>query len=91
MLGDKIMAQYGAENEALARVVAIGTDLVTAGIDSAFYSWAKEESIIDANTVVIEWIDDNPLSHNDPQYAPVGDYMTLQSICCERFIKRGNE
>jgi hypothetical protein len=88
MLGDEIMVQYGPGQESLARVVAIGTDSVIDEIDQGFYSWAKSESIIDKNTVTIEWVDVNPLSHNDPNYAPVGNYMTLQSICSERFIRR---
>jgi hypothetical protein len=89
MLGDEIMVQYGPDQESLARVVAIGTDSVIDEIDQGFYSWAKSESIIDKNTVTIEWVGANPLSHNDPNYAPVGNYMTLQSICYERFIRRG--
>ena len=90
MLGDEIMVQYGPNQESLARVVAIGLDFVVPDIDGSFYSWAKSEAIIDKDTVVIEWIASNPLSHNDLNYAPVDNYMTLQSICCERFIRRGN-
>src|SRR4030043_1443641 len=89
MLGDEIMVQYGPNQEALARVVAIGLDLVIDEIDPAFYSWAKSEGIIDKDTVVVEWVGANPLSHDDPNYAPVGNYMTLQSVCCETFIRRG--
>ena len=89
MLGDEIIVEYGPGQEALARVVAIGMDLVIDGIDQGFYSWAKSEAIIDKDTVVVEWIDTNPLSHNNPDYAPVGNYMTLQDICCETFIRRG--
>ena len=88
MLGDEIMVQHGPDQESLACVVAIGTDSVIDEIDQDFYSWAKSESIIDKNTVTIEWVGTNPLSHNDPNYAPVGNYMTLQSICSERFIRR---
>lgn len=90
MIGDEIMVQYGPGQEALARVVAIGLDLVIDKIDQAFYSWAKSEAIINKDTVVVEWVDTNPLSHNNPNYAPIGNYMTLQSICCETFIRRGN-
>jgi len=89
MLGDEIMVEYGPENESLARVVAIGLDLVINEIDQSFYSWAKNESIINKDTVVIEWVGANPLSHNDPNYAPVGNYMTLSSLCCEKFLRRG--
>jgi hypothetical protein len=91
MLGDEIMVQYSPNQKALARVVAIGLDLVIDEIDPAFYSWAKSEGIIDKDTVVVEWVGANPLSHNDPNYAPVGNYLTLHSICCEKFIRRGNK
>ena len=90
-LGDEIMVEYGPDRESLARVVAIRTDLVVDEIDKGFYSWARSEAIIDKDTVVVEWIGATPLSHNDPNYAPVGKYMTLQSICCETFIKRGKQ
>jgi len=44
MLGDEIMVEYGPGQESLARVVAIGSDLVIDGIDPGFYSWAKSEA-----------------------------------------------
>lgn len=90
-LGDEIMSGYGPGKESLAKVVAIGTDLVIDEIDQDFYSWARTEGIIDNETVVIEWLESNPLEHNDPKYSQVGNYMTLQSICCERFIRRGSD
>ena len=89
MVGDEVMVQYGPNRESLARVVAIGLDLVIDGIDPAFYSWAKSKAIIVEDTVVVEWVSPNPLSHSDLNYAPVGNYMILQSVCCETFIKRG--
>jgi hypothetical protein len=90
MLGDVIMVGCGPDQETLARIVAIGTDFVIDGIDQEFYSWAKSEGIINEETVVIEWLGVNPLEHNDLNYAPVGNYMTLQSLCCERFVRRGS-
>jgi len=88
MLGDEIMVLHGPNQEALARVVAIGIDLVVDDIDDSYYSWAKKEGIIHQGTVTVDWIGSNPLSHSDPNYAPVGNYMVLDSLCCERFIKR---
>jgi len=90
MLGDEIMVGCGPNLDSLARVVAVGTDLVIDEIDMGFCSWAKSEGIINKESVVIEWLESNPLEHNDPKYAPVGNYMTLQAICCERFIRRGS-
>jgi hypothetical protein len=89
MLGDEVMVQYGPNREALARVVAIGADMAIAEIDQAFYSWAKSESIINNDSVVVEWIGPNPFAHDSPNCSPVGNYMTLRSICCETFIRRG--
>ncbi|MBU1044808.1 MAG: hypothetical protein KJ915_10480 [Candidatus Omnitrophica bacterium] len=88
-LSDIIMVECGPDQKSLARVVAIGLDLAIDKIDKKFYSWAKSEKIINENTVVVEWIDTNPLAHDDPNYAPIGNYMTLDSVCCETFIKRG--
>jgi hypothetical protein len=91
MLGDEIMASYGPEQESLARVVAIGLDLAEQNIDRKFYDWAKAEGIISNESVIIEWRDENPLAHNDPDYSPVGNYMTLSSLCCETFIRRSGD
>ena len=91
MLGDEIMVGCGPNQESLARVVAIGTDLVTDDIDQEFYDWVKDESKLNDNTLIVEWIDVNLLSHDDPQYAPVCNYMTLECVCCETFIRRGRK
>lgn len=90
-LGDVIMSGYGPGQEALARVVAIGLDLAIDEIDQDFYSWAKSEGIIKKDTVVIEWLETNPFEHDNPKYVPVGNYMTLQCICCETFIRRASD
>lgn len=90
ILGDEILTSYGLGQEALARVVAIGLNLVVEDIDRNFYDWAKRENIITDQTVVVEWIGQNPLAHDDSHYAPVGNYMTLSSLCCEKFIRRCN-
>ncbi len=92
MLGDEIMVGYGPDQESLARVVAIGIDSAIKEIDQEYYSWVKSEGIINKETVVVEWLGTNPLEHNDPNYAPTSNYMTLQSLCCEKFIRReGNK
>jgi hypothetical protein len=88
MLGDEILVQHGSGQESLARVVAIGQDLVVDDIDDSYYTWAKKEGLIDQGTVVVDWVQTNPLSHDEPNFAPVGDYMILESLCCEKFIKR---
>lgn len=89
MLADEIMIRIGPDQESLARVVAIGLDLAINDIDKSFYEWAKNENMISDHSVVIEWIVENPLSHGNLKFAPVGNYMTLFSLSSETFIRRG--
>lgn len=44
-------------------------------IDAHFVSWVKKERKLAPNEIVIEWLDANPFAHNNPQWAPVGNYM----------------
>jgi hypothetical protein len=89
MLGDEIMVRSGPDLESLARVVAIGVDQAVPEIDSRFYRWARDEGILKEESIVVEWLGANPLETNDPAHAPVGNYMTLSSVCCETFVRRG--
>jgi len=91
MLGDEIMVEYGPESESLARVVAIGLDIVSNEIEQDYYSWVKREGMINKGSIIVEWIETNPLSHNDPNYAPVGNYMVLDCVCCETFVRRSGK
>ena len=91
MLGDEILVQHGPGNESLARVVAVGLDQAATDIEPSFYKWARSEGVIEEGSVVVEWMRANPLAHNDPELAPVGPYMTLDSVCCETFVRRGRK
>ena len=73
-LGDLVTvpAPSGA---AKARVVMLGETYEHLDIDPSFLSWVKSEKILKDTAVVIEWLGNNPFAHNDPQYAPVGNYM----------------
>jgi hypothetical protein len=31
--------------------------------------------MLEPTSVVVEWLGANPLAHEDPRYAPVGNYM----------------
>ncbi len=44
-------------------------------IDSDFLTWVKRDRVLQPTSIVIEWLGENPFAHNDPQYAPVGNYM----------------
>ena len=45
------------------------------GYDQQFLTWVTAERVLEPSSAVIEWIEYNPSEHNDPQYAPVGNYM----------------
>lgn len=91
LLGDEIMVEHGPGQKSLARVVAIGLDQAVKDIDTRFYEWAKKERIIEATSVVVEWLGlgSNPLASNNPRGAPAGSYMTLTSLSSEDFVRRG--
>ena len=60
---------------AKARVVMLGETYEHLDIDRQYLAWVKAEKILEASSVVIEWVARNPFAHDDPQYAPVGNYM----------------
>jgi hypothetical protein len=83
-LGD-IVAIPMSGGSARARVVMLGDTREHLKIDQGFLEWAEGENLLDASHVIVEWIDENPLAHNDPQYAPVGNYMfTALDSCVNR-------
>jgi hypothetical protein len=60
---------------AKARVVMLGDTYAHLEIDSACLRWVKSEKVLANTSVVVEWVGANPLAHNDPKYAPVGNYL----------------
>ena len=47
----------------------------------------QSDKVLRPDSVVIEWLNDNPFEHNDPRYAPVGSYMiTLVDEWVERDV-----
>jgi len=60
---------------ARARIVMLGDTYEHLDIDSKFVLWVKSDRVLRENAVVIEWLGENPFSHDDPEYAPVGNYM----------------
>jgi hypothetical protein len=45
-------------------------------IDKQFLDWVEsDKTLLEPSQVVVEWIGRNPFAHNDPKYAPVGNYM----------------
>jgi hypothetical protein len=73
-LGDIVTVPVPEEREK-ARVVMLGDTYEHLDIDEGFLVWVKKDKILEKTSVVVEWIDSNPFAHDDPQYAPVGNYM----------------
>jgi hypothetical protein len=75
-LGD-IVSVPVPEGTAQARVVMLGDTYKHLDIDSQFLKWVKTDRVLEPSSIVIEWLENNPFEHNDPQYAPVGNYMFM--------------
>jgi hypothetical protein len=73
-LGD-IVSVPVPEGSANGRVVMLGDTYEHLDIDQGFLKWVLAERVLASSSVVIEWIEENPFEHDDPQYAPVGNYM----------------
>ncbi len=68
---------------AKARVVMLGDTREHLGIDKKFLDWVEsDKTLLEPSYVVVEWVDRNPFAHNDPKYAPVGNYMFTQLDGC---------
>ena len=80
-LGDIVIIPLPTGN-AKARIVMLGDTREHLDIDKQFLDWVKNENMLEASQVVVEWIGRNPLAHNDPQYAPVGNYMFTELDEC---------
>ena len=75
-LGDVVSVPVPG-GKAKARIVMLGDTYEHLEIDANFVSWVKKEKKLAPNDIVIEWLEENPFAHNDPRYAPVGNYMSL--------------
>jgi hypothetical protein len=77
VLGDVVQVPVPG-GKAKARVVMLGETYEHLDIDPAFVAWVKKDKVLERTSIVIEWIDENPFAHEDPRYAPVGNYMFSQ-------------
>ncbi|NJK92609.1 MAG: hypothetical protein HC904_12750 [Blastochloris sp.] len=73
-LGDVVSVPIPS-GEGKARVVMLGDTNEHLEIDQSFVDWVNKDRVLETDSIVIEWIGENPLSHNNPQYAPVGNFM----------------
>jgi hypothetical protein len=60
---------------AIGRVIMLGDTHEHLDMDLHFLNWVKTEHVLRPDSVVIEWMGDNPFGHDDPTLAPVGNYM----------------
>jgi hypothetical protein len=81
-LGDVIEISVSATATARGRIVMIGDTGEHLEIDRSFLDWVTRDKVLEPSQVVVEWLDSNPLPHNDPSHAPVGNYMFTQVDCC---------
>ena len=73
-LGDVVLVPI-PEGTAKARIVMLGDTYEHLPIDTQFVSWVKTDKVLKESSAVVEWLNDNPFAHDEPQYAPVGNYM----------------
>ena len=73
-LGDVVRAAVSG-GTARARVVMLGDSYEHLDIDKQFLAWVERDRVLEPSYVVLEWLESNPFAHQDPQYAPVGNYM----------------
>ena len=84
-LGDIVRVPIPATGTARERIVMIGETYEHLDIDPQFVSWVKSDNVLRPDSVVVEWLDANPFAHNDPRYAPVGNFhFTILEDCVER-------
>lgn len=81
-LGDIVIIPM-QDCSAKARIVMLGDTREHLEIDRSFLEWVEgDKGLLEPSYVVVEWIGQNPLAHNDPRYAPVGNYMFTQLDEC---------
>lgn len=60
---------------ARGRVVMLGDTYEHSEIDQQFLEWVKRDRVLEVSSIVIQWVENNPFTHNDGRYAPIGDMM----------------
>jgi len=73
-----------------AKVVMLGSNYQHLELSESFETWVKKDKILDTDSIVLEWIGKNPLAHDNPNYAPVGNYMFTGISEDLKLIKRNN-
>lgn len=45
-------------------------------VGSDIIRWVVRDNILASTSIFIEWLGANPFAHEDPQFAPVGNYRS---------------
>jgi len=90
ILGDIVTLDM-PEGREQAKVVMLGSNYEHLEIENSFETWVKKDKVLNSDSIVIEWIGANPLAHDDPNYAPLGNYMFMGISEDLKLIKRGED
>ena len=89
LLGDIVEISM-PEGTEIARVVMLGESYERLELEETFISWVIKDQILEKDSIVVEWINNNPLAHNNPEFAPVGNYMFTGISLDIKLIQRAN-
>ena len=74
LLGDEVTLPVPTGN-ALARVVMLGDTREHLPVDPQFLAWVGSTDVLRNSAIVVEWLGHNPFAHDNPAFAPIGNYM----------------
>ena len=79
MLGDIVRVDLH-DCDHVGRVIMIGDTGEYDGVDARTAKWALESGHVGKQNILLEWVEPNPLAHDDPKYAPVSNTLST-SLC----------
>lgn len=79
MLGDIVRVDLH-DGDHTGRVIMIGDTGEYDGVDARTAKWALESGHVGKQNIMLEWVEPNPLAHDDPKYAPVSNTLST-SLC----------
>lgn len=89
LLGDLVEISI-PEGTEIARVVMLGESYERLELEETFISWVIKDQILEKDSIVVEWINNNPLAHNNLEFAPVGKYMFTGISFDIKLLQRAN-
>ncbi len=58
-----------------AKIVILGDTFEHLDLEYSFVNWVRDDEVIDDHSIGVRILGPNPLEHNDPNFAPVGDII----------------